>query len=212
VLAERGDRVVIGDVDHAGAEAAAAELVARGFDAVAVRLDVSHAAEVARVVAAADAAAPLGTVVNNAGIGHSRPMLETTPEEFDRTMAVNLRGTCLVLQAAARAMVRRGTGSIVNLASTSGFTASTQPMVPYDTSKGPVRMLTVSDARELAPTGVRVNAVAPGTVDTGLTRSLATDPEALEGLASRRIPRGAWHGRRRSPGRWPSCRRRPRRM
>jgi hypothetical protein len=72
VLAERGDRVVIADADHAGAEAAVAELVGRGFDAVAVRLDVSHAAEVARVVAAADAAAPLGTVVNNAGIGHSR--------------------------------------------------------------------------------------------------------------------------------------------
>jgi NAD(P)-dependent dehydrogenase (short-subunit alcohol dehydrogenase family) len=63
-------------------------------------------------------------------------------------------------------------------------------MVPYDTSKGAVRMLTVSAARELAPTGVRVNAVAPGTVDTDLTRSLAADPDALERLAARRIPIG----------------------
>jgi NAD(P)-dependent dehydrogenase (short-subunit alcohol dehydrogenase family) len=190
VLAERGDRVVIADVDGAAAAATAAELAARGLDAVAVRLDVSDAAAVARVVAEADASAPLGTVVNNAGIGMSRPLLETSAEEFDRTMAVNLRGTFLVLQAGARAMVPRGAGSIVNLASTSGFTASTQPMVPYDTSKGAVRMLTVSAARELAPTGVRVNAVAPGTVDTDLSRSLATDPDALERLAARRIPLG----------------------
>jgi NAD(P)-dependent dehydrogenase (short-subunit alcohol dehydrogenase family) len=190
VLAERGDRVVVADVDETGGGATAAELVARGLDARAVRLDVTDAAEVARVVAAVDAEAPLGTVVNNAGIGASRALLETTPEEFDRTIAVNLRGTFLVLQAAARAMVPRGRGSIVNLASTSGFTASTTPMVPYDTSKGAVRMLTVSAARELAPTGVRVNAVAPGTVDTDLTRSLAADPDALARLAARRIPLG----------------------
>lgn len=63
-------------------------------------------------------------------------------------------------------------------------------MVPYDTSKGAVRILTVSAARELAPTGVQVNAVAPGTVDTDRSRSLATDPDALERLAADRIPMG----------------------
>jgi NAD(P)-dependent dehydrogenase (short-subunit alcohol dehydrogenase family) len=189
-LAERGDRVVVADVDADSAGATAAGLAARGLDARAVRLDVTDAAEVARVVAEADARTPLETVVNNAGIGRSSALLETSAEEFDATMAVNLRGTFLVLQAAARAMVPRGGGSIVNLASTSAFTASTQPMVPYDTSKGAVRMLTISAARELASTGVRVNAVAPGTVDTELTRALATDPDALERLAARRIPLG----------------------
>ncbi len=189
-LAERGDAVVVADLDAGTATATAEGLSARGLDARAVRLDVADAAEVARVVAEADAREPLATVVNNAGVGRSSPLLETSAGEFDATMAVNLRGTFLVLQAAARAMVPRGTGSIVNLASTSAFTASTQPMVPYDTSKGAVRMLTISAARELAGSGVRVNAVAPGTVDTELTRALSTDPDALERLAAARIPLG----------------------
>ena len=189
-LAERGDAVVVADLDADSATATAAGLASRGLDARAVRLDVTDAAEVARVVAEADARTALATVVNNAGIGRSSPLLETSAEEFDATVAVNLRGTFLVLQAAARAMVPRGGGSIVNLASTSAFTASTQPMVPYDTSKGAVRMLTISAARELAATGVRVNAVAPGTVDTELTRALSADPDALERLAARRIPLG----------------------
>ena len=63
-------------------------------------------------------------------------------------------------------------------------------MVPYDTSKGAVRMLTIAAARELAPHGIRVNAVAPGTVSTDLTRSLADDPDMLEGLAQTHIPMG----------------------
>jgi NAD(P)-dependent dehydrogenase (short-subunit alcohol dehydrogenase family) len=189
-LAERGDAVVVADLDAGTATATAEGLSARGLDARAVRLDVTDAAAVARVVAEADAREPLATVVNNAGVGRSSPLLETRAEEFDATMAVNLRGTFLVLQAAARAMVPRGGGSIVNLASTSAFTASTQPMVAYDTSKGAVRMLTISAARELAGSGVRVNAVAPGTVDTDLTRALSTAPDALERLAAARIPLG----------------------
>jgi NAD(P)-dependent dehydrogenase (short-subunit alcohol dehydrogenase family) len=187
-LAERGDRVVLADVDEAAAAAAAAELAARGHAARAARLDVTDAEAVARVVAAADAQTPLGTVVANAGIGLAGPLLEVAAAEFDRLMAVNLRGVFLTVQAAARAMVPRGAGSIVTLASTSAFTASTTPMVPYDTSKGAVRMLTVAAARELAATGVRVNAVAPGTVETDLTRSLASDPEALARRAERRVP------------------------
>jgi NAD(P)-dependent dehydrogenase (short-subunit alcohol dehydrogenase family) len=111
-----------------------------------------------------------------------------TAADFDRLMGVNLRGAFFVLQAAARAMVPRGAGSIVNLASTSGFTASTAPMTVYDTSKGAVRMLTVTAARELAATGVRVNAVAPGTIDTALARSLTSHPAGLERLAELRIP------------------------
>jgi NAD(P)-dependent dehydrogenase (short-subunit alcohol dehydrogenase family) len=182
--------VVLADVDEAAAAAAAASLASRGLLARAVRLDVADAGATAEVVAAVDAATPLGTVVNNAGIAAVQPLLQVTPAAFDRIMAVNLRGAFFVLQAAARAMVPRGAGAIVNLASTSGFTASTTPMVPYDTSKGAVRMLTVAAARELAATGVRVNAVAPGTVDTELARSLASDPGELERLAERRIPMG----------------------
>jgi NAD(P)-dependent dehydrogenase (short-subunit alcohol dehydrogenase family) len=189
-LARRGDRVVLTDVDEAAALQAAEGLRAQSLDVRARGLDVTDVEAVRAAVAEADAEDPLGTVVNNAGIGWSAPLLDVTPERFDALMAVNLRAVFFTLQAAAAAMVPRGAGSVVNLASTSGFTASTTPMVPYDTSKGAVRMLTTAAARELAPTGVRVNAVAPGTVDTALTRSLATDPRALERLTARRIPLG----------------------
>ena len=133
--------------------------------------------------------APLATMVNNAGVGWIRPLVEVTPQEFDDLMSINLRGVFFGIQAAARAMAGRG-GCIVNTASTSAFTASTTPMVPYDTSKGAVRMLTIAAARELASEGIRVNAVAPGTVDTDLTRTLLDDPGVLERQAAERIPLG----------------------
>lgn len=189
-LARRGDHVVIADKDEDQARRTAAEFGAAGLSVRAVGLDVTSVDQVRSVVAAADAEAALGTVVNNAGVGWVTPTLDVTPEDFDNLMAVNLRGTFFVLQAAARLMAPRGLGSIVNVASTSAFTASTTPMVLYDTSKGAVRMLTITAARELAGSGVRVNAVAPGTVETDLTRSLAPEPEALDELAAEYIPLG----------------------
>jgi NAD(P)-dependent dehydrogenase (short-subunit alcohol dehydrogenase family) len=190
VLARRGDTVFLADLDGEVAAASAAAIVAEGHDVRSLQLDVADVDAMAAAVATVDAEVPLSTFVNNAGIGFSEPLLSVTPAQFDRLMAVNLRAVFFGLQAAAKAMTPRGTGSIVNLASTSGFTASTTPMVPYDTSKGAVRMLTVSASRELARTGIRVNAVAPGSIDTDLTRSLATDTDALDRMASKRIPLG----------------------
>ncbi len=189
-LARRGDVVFIADVDGTAAEATAAALRSAGLDVRGLELDVADAASVAVAVERIDDEEPLGTVVNNAGIGFVSPLVDITPEQFDTLMGVNLRGVFLVLQAAAKRMIPRGHGAIVNLASTSSFTASTTPMVPYDTSKGAVRMLTIAAARELAATGVRVNAVAPGTVNTDLTRSLSDDPDALDQLAATHIPVG----------------------
>lgn len=171
-------------------EQTAAELAAEGLDVRGSPLDVTDVRAVRDLVNDLDRERPLTTVANNAGIGFATPLVDVTPEQFDTLMGVNLRAAFFVLQAAARVMVPRGRGCVVNLASTSGFTASTAPMVPYDTSKGAVRMLTVSAARELAPTGVRVNAVAPGTIDTRLTRGLATDEGALDRMVARRIPLG----------------------
>jgi NAD(P)-dependent dehydrogenase (short-subunit alcohol dehydrogenase family) len=93
------------------------------------------------------------------------------------------------VQAALRAMKPRGRGSIVTVCSTSGFTASTGPMTAYDASKGAVRLLTQAAAREAAAAGVRVNAVAPGTVETDLTLALASRQE-LAALGASRVPLG----------------------
>ena len=187
-LARRGDTVVIGDLGSTAATTAA-ELAAEGLAVHGVELDVRDPESLAAAVGRVEEMAPLATMVNNAGVGWIRPLVDVTPQEFDDLMSINLRGVFFGIQAAARAMAGRG-GCIVNTASTSGFTASTTPMVPYDTSKGAVRMLTIAAARELAPAGVRVNAVAPGTVDTDLTRTLLDDPGALERQAAERIPLG----------------------
>jgi NAD(P)-dependent dehydrogenase (short-subunit alcohol dehydrogenase family) len=173
-LAARGDDVVVADVDVPAAAACAEEIRDAGFAARAVELDVTDVGQVRAVVAAADAENPLGTVVANAGVAFARALAEVEPAEYDRLMAVNVRGVFFVVQAAVRAMSPRRWGSIVTVCSTSGFAASTGPMTVYDASKGAVRLLTQAAAREVAASGLRVNAVAPGTVETDLTRALAS--------------------------------------
>lgn len=155
-----------------------------------VAVDVTDCGALGAAIAEADDAVPLDVLVNNAGIGFAEPLATMTPERFDLLMAVNVRAVYFGIQAAAAVMAPRGRGSIVNLASTSAFAASGSPMTAYDTSKGAVRMMTTTVARELAPAGLRVNAVAPGTIDTDLTRSIAADQAALDELVARRIPLG----------------------
>jgi NAD(P)-dependent dehydrogenase (short-subunit alcohol dehydrogenase family) len=183
-LTARGDDVVIADVNGEGARRTAAELGCR-----AVALDVTDVGQVASVFAETDRDTPLDTVVCNAGLGYAGSFLETREDEYDRLMGVNLKGVFFVMQAALRHMVPRGHGTVVTVASTSAFTASSTPMAIYDASKAAVRMLTVAAAREVAGSGVRVNAVAPGTVGTDLVRAVLT-PEATERLTRERIPMG----------------------
>ncbi len=186
-LARRGDTVFIADI--AGEEDTAGELQAEGLDVRPLRLDVRDVTAIGAAVERIDDDIPLGTVVNNAGIGWARPLVEVTAEDFDGLMAVNLRAVFFGIQAAAKAMIPRRAGCIVNTASTSAFTASSTPMVPYDTSKGAVRMLTIAAARELAPFGIRVNAVAPGTIDTEMVRSVLGE-SASRAQAGTLIPLG----------------------
>lgn len=188
-LASRGDQVAIADVDVAEATRLSEQLRARGLEASALELDVTDVAQVRRVLTEADRDVPLTTVVCNAGIGLTRPFVDTEEEDYERLMAVNVKGVFFVVQAALRQMLPRRRGSIVTVSSTSAFTASTQPMAAYDASKAAVRMLTVAAAREAASSGVRVNAVAPGTVATELVREALTE-EQLARLTRERIPLG----------------------
>ena len=183
-LAGAGHHVFVADVDGA-----AANETADGIGGEAVTLDVTDVASVRRTVAALDESRPLRAVVANAGVAWRRQLVDVEPEEFDALMAVNVRGVFFVVQAALRAMAPRGEGSIVTICSTSSFTASTGPMAAYDASKGAVKLLTQAAAREAAPTGVRVNGVAPGTVETALTLGLTTNDD-LARLGRERVPLG----------------------
>jgi NAD(P)-dependent dehydrogenase (short-subunit alcohol dehydrogenase family) len=189
-LAAEGWTVHAADLDASALEEAFADQRTAGQDIRTVAVDVADCAALGAAIHDADRESPLGVLVNNAGVGFAEPLATMTPDRFDRLFSINVRAVYFAIQAAAAVMAPRRSGSIVNLASTSAFTASGSPMTAYDTSKGAVRMMTTTVARELAGAGIRVNAVAPGTIDTDLTRSIARDQAALDQLVANRIPLG----------------------
>jgi NAD(P)-dependent dehydrogenase (short-subunit alcohol dehydrogenase family) len=164
----------------------AAELRARDRVAAVVRLDVQDPATVARAFAdAASELGPVGIVVNNAGVALTRPALEQADDEWRGVIEVNLTGAWRVAQAAARHMREHGGGSIVNIASILGLRVAAQ--VPaYCASKAGLIHLTKALALELARDGVRVNALAPGYIETALNRGFFAS-EAGQALV-KRIP------------------------
>jgi len=185
-----GARVVVAEVNAEHGIEVAEEIRAGGGSASAVNADVSRVEEVTRLFAeAVEAFGSVDILVNNAGIGVAKPILDYTEADWDRQMGVNVKGVFFCSQAAARLMIPRRAGKIVNFASTSAFVSSSRPEVAYDTSKGAVRQMTISMAAELAPHGINVNAVAPGTVATEMSRSsLSTEEGRAWQLA--RIPIG----------------------
>jgi NAD(P)-dependent dehydrogenase (short-subunit alcohol dehydrogenase family) len=185
-----GAHVVVAEVNAAHGDEVAAEIRDAGGTAIAVQGDVAKTVDVKKLFAGA--VKEFGTVdivVNNAGIAVARPILDYTEEDWDRQMNVNVKGVFFCCQEAARVMIPKREGKIVNFASTSAFVSSSKPEVAYDASKGAVRQMTVSIAAELAPHGINVNAVAPGTTATEMTKTtLATDEGMAWQLA--RIPMG----------------------
>jgi 3-oxoacyl-[acyl-carrier protein] reductase len=175
-LAAAGMTVVVADRDVAAAEKTAGDLRAQGLQAEAQSVDVGDAQSVARAFAEVDQRhGRCDVLVNSAGIAKVFPFLEFPLDNFAATMNVNVTGTLLCAQHAARLMLRHRWGRIVNVASVAGMRAVGTGRTAYGTSKGAVIALTRQMAVELAEHGVTVNAVAPGPVDTPMTRELHTD-------------------------------------
>jgi NAD(P)-dependent dehydrogenase (short-subunit alcohol dehydrogenase family) len=186
-FAAEGARVAIADIDAVAGEAAAATLGAQGLFIAA---DVGSGAHAERLVA--QCCAQLGgldVLVNNAGIVHAADFLDLAEADFDRVLRVNLKGAFLVGQAAARRMVLdvkhgRPPGTIINMSSINAVVAIAN-QVPYCVSKGGLDQLTKVMALSLAPYGIRVNAIGPGSIMTDILKSVATDKEAKRRLLAR---------------------------
>jgi NAD(P)-dependent dehydrogenase (short-subunit alcohol dehydrogenase family) len=171
--------------------ALAEEIEGAGGRALPLALDVAEPEAVRAVVADCETElGPLGILVNNAGVAVMKPALEQTLEDWDQVMGVNLRGAWLVAQAAGEAMVRQGQGgSIVNIASILGLRA-TQQLPTYGASKAALINLTRSLALEWARHDIRVNAIAPGYVETEINRQFLTSPageKLLKSIPQRRF-------------------------
>jgi NAD(P)-dependent dehydrogenase (short-subunit alcohol dehydrogenase family) len=189
-LAREGAAVVVGEVDRPAAGQVVAEIEAAGGRAVAVIADIARVDDVRRLFKeTVDAFGGLDILVNNAGIGIPKPLVDYTEQDWDRQLAVNLKGMFFATQEAAKLMIPKRRGKIVNFASTAAFVSSSTPETAYDISKGGVRQLTISVAAELAPHNINVNAVAPGTIMTELTLRVL-DTEEKMARAAAKIPLG----------------------
>ena len=180
-FAAEGAKPVIVDVDDARGKALAKEL-----GALYVHCDVGDKAQVDALVAQTLAAhGRIDVLVNNAGIFRAADFLDVTEADFDAVLRVNLKGSFLVGQAVARAMVTSGGGAIVNMSSVNGVLAIPN-ISSYNVSKGGVNQLTRVMALALADKNIRVNAVAPGTIATELAaKAVLTSDEAKNKIMSR---------------------------
>lgn len=186
-LAREGADVAIGYASHeAAARAVVGEIQALGRRAIGVRGDVAAPGTAARLVA--ETVATFGRIdvlVNNAGVLRRTPFLEIAEEEWDRILDTNLKGVFLIGQAVARQMVAQGGGGkIINISSLNQFNAGLN-VAHYSVSKAGVGMLTKAMALELAPHDIRVNAIAPGLIETDMNRQDIARDDFREGRLAR---------------------------
>ncbi len=171
-LVRNGAHVVLGDVNLEGAQATAEAINNNGGSASAVKIDVSNPAEVKQVFdSILKDKKPVDILINNAGITRDGLMIRMKELDWDSVLNINLKGTFLCSQQAAKQMMKQKSGVIVNIASIVGVMGNFG-QANYSASKAGVIGLTKTLAREVASRGIRVNAVAPGFIDTEMTRVL----------------------------------------
>jgi 3-oxoacyl-[acyl-carrier protein] reductase len=175
VLSGAGATVVLGDIDGPGVEATVKEIDRRGGKAVGVEMDVSRRADVEALVARATTDYGRIDVMGNiAGVRSDGPIVDITDAEFDRVLDINLRGVFYGCQAALRAMIPQGSGTIINISS--GIVDDPGPtMATYGMTKSAVAALTKAIAAEGAEHGIRANAIAPGVILSNFSRAHFVD-------------------------------------
>lgn len=187
-FSQDGAAVALWDVDEARGQALAKSLTEQGRRACYVPCNVAHKAEVdAAVALTLQAFGRISGLVNNAGIFKAAEFLDITEADWDAVLDVNLKGAFLVGQAVAREMVKTGGGAIVNMSSVNGVMAI-PTIASYNVSKGGINQLTRVMALSLADRGVRVNAVAPGTIATELAKNAVLGSEEARARIMSRTP------------------------
>ena len=191
VFADLGARVAIGyHRNQKGAQEVCAKIAATGAKVVAIQADMRHSAQIARMVqSAVEQLGPIDILVNNAGSLVARiPIAKITEEGWDEVIDLNLKSAALCSQAVAASMVERKSGAIINVVSIAGRNGGGPGAGPYAAAKGGLISFTKSMAKELAPHGVRVNAVSPGVIDTPFHEVFST-PEMIMNFV-KQIPLG----------------------
>jgi NAD(P)-dependent dehydrogenase (short-subunit alcohol dehydrogenase family) len=180
-FAAEGARAAAADIDLAKAQDAAEEIRRGGGEALAVRVDVTRSAEVRAM--AAEVLSRFGAIdilVNNAGVRIVKPFLEHTEEDWHRMIDVNLTGQFLCAQAVLPAMLKKGKGKIINLASVAGFVGRPN-RAAYCAAKAGVLGLTRALAIDMAGKNINVNAISPGSIETPMNIAAAQDPNLAWG-------------------------------
>ncbi len=188
MMAQEGAKVVLGDLLDEQGRAVEAEIRAAGGAATYVHLNVTSESDwQSAVQTAEDTYGGLHVLVNNAGILIRATIEETTEDDFDRIMAVNVKGVFLGTKHAIPAMRRAAGGSIVNISSTAGLVGSPGETAAYSATKGSVRLFTKSTAIQHAKDNIRCNSVHPGPIATDMIKDMLEDPEQWE-QRMRRLP------------------------
>ncbi len=189
-FASEGAKVVIADIDEDAGNEASKTLRDNGGEAAFVACDVGERLDIRNLITATvEAHDRIDVLINNAGVVFAADFLDIKDDEFDRVLRVNLKGAFLAGQAVARQMVEQieaggDAGTIINMSSVNAVFAIPN-QVPYAVSKGGINQLTKVMALSLAPHGIRVNAIGPGSIMTDILSAVATDDEAKRKLLSR---------------------------
>lgn len=186
MLAANGARVAINfHHNSAGAQETRDEIISAGGNAIVAQADVAKSSEVDSLVKrTVEALGPIDILVNNAGSLIERlRILELTEERWDQVIDLNLKSAYLCCRAVAASMIERKAGAIVNVSSIAGRTGGALGSIHYSTAKGGLITFTKGLAKELAPSGIRVNAVSPGVIDTRYHEQFST-PEMMKGYVA----------------------------